>query len=241
MIFDTLIKKLKRSMQEDDISHLCQQYCDYIGFDYFVLFGTVFHTLINPPSSTLSNMTTSIRSHQVDIDLLIKERIKHSTPVVSAQLDKSSPLHSFIPNPDPILIDNHISISFPVHFPSGRYALFHLLTETEGEEYNDLIMDVLVSGNIFAREAGTAIIRTLEYNLDNEPLYLSQREKECLLLASDGLNPKTIATELGLSTHTVMFHLKKSRKKLDCKNLQGAISKAMMSGDVTAALDTERT
>lgn len=240
MIFDTIIKKAKSAIDEEQIKTTCEQFCNYIGFDQYMVFGSIFLTMVDPPRLILSNANKKTRLKPGDFEQLIQNSVNHSTPIISANLQKDSPLNTSMLNIKRNRSKNNIGISFPVHFPSGRFALLHVTTQADGKDYSDLIMTVMVSGNLFSREIGTSLLRILEYDLGNEVPYLSVREKECLLLASDGLTPLKISKKLGLSTHTVLFHLKKARKKLTSKNLQGAISKALMSGDVTALIDSER-
>lgn len=243
MIIDSIIKNARSAIKEDQIKKCCEQFCNYVGFNNYLIFGSVFHTMIHPPKIILSNIGISGKPRASEYQPLVEDAIMQSTPIISANLAKNSLLratsHIAKYKTRRRAAKNTISISFPVHFPCGRFALLHVKTEADNNDCSELIMNVMISGNLFAREIGTAILRVLEYSLGNETPYLSVREKECLLLASDGLNPKLISNQLGLSTHTVLFHLKKARKKLTCKNLQGAISKAIMSGDITANIDSK--
>ncbi|MDH5178935.1 MAG: LuxR family transcriptional regulator [Gammaproteobacteria bacterium] len=240
MIFDSIVKNARSAITTEQIETSCQQFCDYIGFETYMVFGSIFLTMVDPPRITLSNTTRKSRLKPAEFEDLIHATVEHSTPVITANLPKNSPLQSSMFNIRRSRSKNMIGISFPVHFPSGRFAMLHVSTQVDGADYSDLIMTVLISGNLFAREIGTSLLRVLEYDIGVESPYLSLREKECLLLASDGLTPLNISKKLGLSTHTVLFHLKKARKKLSSKNLQGAISRALMTGGVSARIDSER-
>jgi len=59
---------------------------------------------------------------------------------------------------------------------------------------------------------------------------LSKRELEILTLLSDGLVKKEIAEQLGISTHTVVDHVKRIYIKLEVPNAPSAVAKAYKTG-----------
>ena len=59
---------------------------------------------------------------------------------------------------------------------------------------------------------------------------LSKRELEVLTLLADGLARKEIADRLGISTYTVVYHIKHMFEKLEAINTPAAISNAYKSG-----------
>ena len=59
---------------------------------------------------------------------------------------------------------------------------------------------------------------------------LTPRELQCLSLIAQGLNIKKIAEQLFLSSETVNTHTKSIRKKLECKNITEAVTKAFIYG-----------
>ncbi len=56
---------------------------------------------------------------------------------------------------------------------------------------------------------------------------LSTREKQVLGKLVDGLSYKLIATELGISYHTVDSHLRKIYAKLNVQSMAGAVTKTL--------------
>lgn len=239
MLIDSIIKNARGAMAEDQIKKSCEQFCNFVGFEKYMVFGSVFHTMVDPPSININNIGSSANIKRNTYQAIIEDAFEHSRPIIYANnLPQGSPLLQSAKRGRRGAYKNEIGICFPVHFPSGRFAMLYLKTRSDSKDYSDLIMSVVVAGNQFAREIGTAVLRVLEYNLGSDSPYLSVREKECLLLASDGLTPLEISKKLELSTHTVLFHLKKARKKLASKNLQGAIRVAIMNGDVTARIQS---
>ena len=66
---------------------------------------------------------------------------------------------------------------------------------------------------------------------------LSDREKECLVWASEGKTSWEIATIHGISERTVNFHLNQVTNKTDSRNRNQAIAKSISSGIIVPSLD----
>ena len=62
---------------------------------------------------------------------------------------------------------------------------------------------------------------------DDERTLLTPREVEVLTAVSNGLTNKEIARELGISRHTVKFHLESLMRKLGVSSRAEAVSKSM--------------
>ncbi len=62
---------------------------------------------------------------------------------------------------------------------------------------------------------------------DNEQTLLTPREVEVLTAVSNGLTNKGIARELGISRHTVKFHVESLMRKLAVSSRAEAVSKSM--------------
>ena len=61
----------------------------------------------------------------------------------------------------------------------------------------------------------------------DEPALLTPREVEVLRDVADGMTNKEIAAHLGISLHTVKFHLESLMRKLDASSRTEAVSKSM--------------
>jgi DNA-binding NarL/FixJ family response regulator len=59
---------------------------------------------------------------------------------------------------------------------------------------------------------------------------LSKRETDVLILITEGLGQKQIASRLDISTHTVNEHIQKIYSKLGAQNAAAAVSKAYRLG-----------
>ncbi len=64
---------------------------------------------------------------------------------------------------------------------------------------------------------------------DDAPL-LTPREREILGLLGEGLSNKAMARRLGISVHTVKFHLEALFSKLDATSRAEAVAKGLRGG-----------
>lgn len=77
---------------------------------------------------------------------------------------------------------------------------------------------------------GKAINELSLEDTDNQPLKMSARELECLSLSAIGKSSSEIEVILGISRHTVDFHMKNVMAKLDASTRTFAIVKAIRFG-----------
>ena len=61
---------------------------------------------------------------------------------------------------------------------------------------------------------------------------ISKREQECIRWSAEGLTTTAIAEKLCISESTVTFHLQNAMRKLDAKNRQQVVARAIMMGAV---------
>jgi DNA-binding CsgD family transcriptional regulator len=63
-----------------------------------------------------------------------------------------------------------------------------------------------------------------------DAILLTPRETEVLAAAAKGMSNKEIARELGISLHTVKFHLESLTRKLHAQGRTEAVAKALTLG-----------
>lgn len=76
-----------------------------------------------------------------------------------------------------------------------------------------------------------AFLPVSQTDADHEPL--TPRERDVLALLAEGLANKAIAGRLGVSDHTVKFHLNAVLGKLGARNRTEAVTKALRAGLLT--------
>ena len=83
-----------------------------------------------------------------------------------------------------------------------------------------------------ARPPGEAAVDPDESEI-GRPVHLSPREAEVLALLADGAPNKVIARRLGISVHTVKFHIAALLVKLGAANRTDAVRRAVRRGLIT--------
>lgn len=238
--FNPIIQQLQQTDTREQIEHCCKAFCQSVNFDNYLMFGSVFTTLLSPPTCVLGSLGKNTRNKKQQLKTITQTCMDSTSPIITGHFHRDSPLNNPMIKSLRSIPAKGISISFPVHYPIGKFAFLHISTNKASNDREQQVLHTLLSGHLFAREAGNAILRLLESELEVKPPYLTPREIECLLLACDGATPQTIAQQVGLSTHTVIHHLRLAREKFGSKHIPGAISKAMLRGMVKTIVDSER-
>ena len=71
----------------------------------------------------------------------------------------------------------------------------------------------------------------MTYNeTQNNLIYLTKRQKECLSLVAEGMTAQAIAAKLGISLRMVRWHLQQAREKLGAVSSTQAVLYAYKAG-----------
>ncbi|WP_428485224.1 response regulator transcription factor [Rhodopila sp.] len=92
----------------------------------------------------------------------------------------------------------------------------------------DLALRAVAAG-LQVRSPATAVERGFAPVAEDAPL-LTPREREILALVGQGLSNKSVARHLGISVHTVKFHLEALFAKLDATSRAEAVAKGLRGG-----------
>ncbi|UPT94978.1 helix-turn-helix transcriptional regulator [Bradyrhizobium barranii subsp. apii] len=79
-------------------------------------------------------------------------------------------------------------------------------------------------------EAATATVMARDPRIMPEDIALTQRELDVLALMAEGASNKLIARQLGISVHTVKFHVGSLLDKLDATGSTDAVAHAARRG-----------
>jgi len=102
----------------------------------------------------------------------------------------------------------------------------YLIKNADEKELLTAIREVALGHKYFNKEISQLMITDIAISGDDSPKKLSEREKEVLLLVSDGKTTKEIAEELFVSSRTVETHRVNIMKKLNVQNTAELIKKA---------------
>lgn len=132
--------------------------------------------------------------------------------------------------------------SAPVHGAHGEGALFSFARDTPLPQAPAERRALFRSAQWFTTLIHERL-RALIYQEGatfGEARPLTQRERECLQRAADGLSSVLIARALGISEHTVAFHLGNAEAKLGARSRQHAVARAVALGEIEPRCYPER-
>jgi DNA-binding CsgD family transcriptional regulator len=96
------------------------------------------------------------------------------------------------------------------------------------QEHIDLALRAVAAG-LIVRSPGVPAERGFAPVAEDAPL-LTPREREILALVGQGMSNKAVARHLGISVHTVKFHLEALFAKLDATSRAEAVAKGLIGG-----------
>ena len=121
----------------------------------------------------------------------------------------------------------HDGITVPLHGPFGNVAVVSLASKAsnpEGESHAAVLQALA------ARFHSVYTDIVLGLRPVDQATRLTCRERECLLWSARGKSSWDIGTIIGISEHTVNFHMKNAMAKLDAGSRVVAIVKAIRAG-----------
>lgn len=122
-------------------------------------------------------------------------------------------------------------ISVALHLPAGRHFLLGFDRSRPLPHDDVKLTRLLADLQLLAVHAQDAALRLLDESHDpTPPPRLTVREVEILQYTMDGKSAWAIGQILGLSEHTVNFHLRNVMKKLDSASKHQAVLKALALG-----------
>lgn len=121
--------------------------------------------------------------------------------------------------------DNTLKIVMLTGFDMPGYEIEAQRIGTKGFICKDEYTDVLI-GKLVKVYNGETVFR----RKDNEINELTEREREILILYSSGLSRKEVANECEISVSSLAVTLNRIYEKLDVKNYQEMINKALEIG-----------
>jgi LuxR family quorum-sensing system transcriptional regulator CciR len=124
----------------------------------------------------------------------------------------------------------HHGVSIPIHGPRGETFIVSLAASQTGEIDTRCVGSLQVLTTQFHL---TYLQRVEGPNLRKPEISLTDRERECLTWTAQGKSAWAISRILGVSEHTVNFHLKGAMKKLSCGNRVQAVVSALNFGLIT--------
>jgi DNA-binding CsgD family transcriptional regulator len=185
-----------------------------------------------PECAMLTNWNPEFLHQGIAMDIF-----RHS-PIFAANFDVPAPRVGRLDLPPPpgesrrgreanelLVAGGHCSFAcFPTCFPSAH----HLLVGFTGERQAPSLREQMEMQYLSARVC-EAFVR-INPHRDTTENPLSSREQCCLRSAADGMSNGETARQLGISEHTVAYHLSSAIRKLSCRNKIHAVAHAYRRG-----------
>ncbi|MBK8176709.1 MAG: LuxR family transcriptional regulator [Rhodospirillales bacterium] len=118
-------------------------------------------------------------------------------------------------------------VSIPLHGPRGETYVTSLATEHAAAMHRANLAKLQLVAIQFMISYSRTVRRDTERPAS---VHITDRERECLTWTARGKSAWSIGKILGLSEHTVNFHLKRSMVKLDATNRMQAVVAAVRLG-----------
>ena len=121
----------------------------------------------------------------------------------------------------------HNDVSVPIHGPRGESYVVCLASDNPASDSSKQLANLQILATQF-QLAYSHVAR--EPFAAGKGLHLTERERECLTWTARGKSAWAISEIIGVSEHTVNFHLKGVMKKLDTGNRVSAVVTAVRLG-----------
>ena len=111
-------------------------------------------------------------------------------------------------------------------------ACGYLLKNTAPARLVDWLREIAAGGAVMSPEVAVRVIDLFRRTQtpDQGPAHLTSQELRLLKLLTEGHQNKTAATELGVSVHTIGFHLRSIYEKLHVHSRSEAVARALREG-----------
>lgn len=242
-----LTGKLKRARSLEHIHLQCTEFCRLTDFDYFSYRAAIPTALTKPDIIEVTNCP------QEWLNLYEKEELLKIDPTLRHAEQSLTPIEW-----DDMLITyyNHTNIrsytlkakkhglnngiSFPLRGNVGGTSVLSFITSECGPIPLEKSNPALTFGALFASHVHDAVLRIFDQGLlPLKKKRLSTRECEVLLWVAEGKTTWEIAQILKIAERTVSYHLENIITKLEVKNRQQAVARAMMMSFITHRISWE--
>lgn len=233
--------ELLGATEKPDIVNICKKFAGHFGFEYFI-FADIYATSFSEPTVIIVNgyplpwRENYVNKRYINIDPVVKHCCMFSTPILWSDIVKNVAKSS----PEYLLMQEAAEcglrrgVSFAIHAPQTSVGIFSVATANDTEDTTRQILAVLPEGQLFGAYVHEAVFRLYlsdcNKEMNTDEIYLSKRERECLLWIADGKTSAETAKILNIAEATVTFHLQNVTKKLGASNRVQAVVKAISSG-----------
>jgi len=221
----------------DRLHAICAHICKDHGFDRFIYGARIPTSFVKPYFIFISGYPREWREHYTArnymvVDPTVQYCSQNITPMIwddGLLQSESTEIRRFMSEARDFGIN--CGVSFPVHTAQGDFAMLSFASEKLENPAGCCIQRVLPLGQLFTAYLHEAVRRIFDSDaLALAKVELTQREKECLLWATEGKTAWETSQILDISERTVTFHLQNVQGKLGVNNRQQAVARAVSLG-----------
>jgi DNA-binding CsgD family transcriptional regulator len=166
----------------------------------------------------------------VDIDPIVRAGLGGILPIDWASINRDDPIvRKFFGEAQELDVGAN-GLSIPIRGRHGEFALFCVTSDVPKHEWEAMKRELLRDLMIVAWNFHAAALRGCGEQEGAPPVHLPLREASCLRWKALGKKDDEIAQILGISAHTVRFHLESARARLDTANTTHTVAKALALG-----------
>lgn len=229
--------RIDTAQTEQALRDVCEEFCDAVGFGFYIYAVCSATSLSAPQIYSLSNYPESwfsayfakgLQKH----DPVVKYCFENITPIRWDQLMlmeryfDAVGLEIMQQAADAGLVNG---VSIPIKSPSSEIAIFSLATDNP-DDIDTRMLEVLPYAQLFSSRLFEAHSRINQAVSGASAFKLTAREIECLFWACEGKTTWEISKIINVTERTIVFHLASATKKLGAVNRQHAVAKALICG-----------
>ncbi len=169
------------------------------------------------------------QSGYVDIDPIVRSGLGGILPIDWAEIDRSDPIiRKFFGEAQELDVGVN-GLSIPIRGRLGEFALFTVTSDEPAAEWRAMKRDLLRDLMVVAFNFHAAALRSCGV-AEEGAVHIPLREASCLRWKALGKTDEDIGRILGISSHTVRFHLESARARLNTANTTHTVAKALALG-----------
>lgn len=232
--FFDLIERLSLAERIDAASEIIGDFLDAWGLHNIAYAG------LNLPceggSRPLLAMTYSAewqkhyaQSGYVDLDPIVRAGLGGFLPVDWRDIDRGDPvIRKFFGEAQELDVGAN-GVSVPIRGRHGEFALFTVTSNESDAHWQDIKGELMRDLMVLSFNFHAAALRACGVT-EPPPIHMPLREASCLRWKALGKTDEEIGHILGISSHTVRFHLESARARLNTANTTHTVAKALSLG-----------
>jgi DNA-binding CsgD family transcriptional regulator len=169
------------------------------------------------------------QSGYVDLDPIVRSGLGGILPIDWAEIDRGDPIiRKFFGEAQELDVGAN-GLSIPIRGRLGEFALFTITSNESPADWRSMKRELLRDLMVVAFNFHAAALRSCGV-MEEATVHIPLREASCLRWKALGKTDEEIGRILGISSHTVRFHLESARARLNTANTTHTVAKALALG-----------